>query len=178
MGFVYIRGERRELNNTRAVDLVLPEWNITILDTKLGEGVVIWSNLNVYGAEIGRRTKLASFVEIQRGVRIGKNSKISSFIMIPTGVEIGKCVFVGPQAVFTNDVHPAACGEDGMREDDFELTKTVIRDYASIGAGVVILAGITIGRHALVGAGSTVADNVGECEVWYGGKARMRGASI
>lgn len=178
MGFVYIRGERRELDNTRPGDLVIPEWNITILDTKLGQGVVVWSNLNVYGADIGRGTKLASFVEIQRGVRVGENSKISSFVMIPTGVEIGKCVFVGPQAVFTNDVHPAACGEDGMREDDFELTRTVIRDYASIGAGVVIVAGITVGRHALVGAGSTVADDVGESELWYGGKARIRGRSI
>jgi acetyltransferase-like isoleucine patch superfamily enzyme len=149
MGFVYVRGERREIDNTRPVDLVMPEWNITILGTTLGEGVEIWSNLNIYGT-------------------------ILPLVMIPTGVELGNCVFVGPQVVFTNDLSPSACGEDGVREDDFDLVETVVRDHASIGGGSVILAGVTIGRHAVVGAGSVVVDSVGDHEVWYGDKARRR----
>lgn len=169
-----MRGERREIDNTRPVDLVMPEWNITILGTTLGEGVEIWSNLNIYGAEVGRRTRLASFVELQQGVRVGDNSKILPLVMIPTGVELGNCVFVGPQVVFTNDLSPSACGEDGVREDDFDLVETVVRDHASIGGGSVILAGVTIGRHAVVGAGSVVVDSVGDHEVWYGDKARRR----
>ncbi len=176
MGFVYVRGEKRELDNTRPVDLVIPEWNVTILDTTLGEGVVIWSNLNVYGADIGDNVKLASFVEVQRGVRIGENSKLESFVYVPEGVRMGKGVFVGPHAVFTNDIYPKACAEDGLRKDEFELTETVVEDYASIGAAAVILAGVRIRRHALIGAGSIVMDDVGEHEIWYGGKARKRRA--
>jgi len=174
MGYIYVRGEKRELDNTRPIDLVIPEWNIIILDTKLGEGVVIWSSLNVYGAEIGENVKLASFVEIQDGVHIGENSKIQTFVFVGRGVTMGRGVFVGPHAVFTNDVYPRATTPDGRRSDEFELAETVVGDYASIGAAAVILAGVRIGGRALIGAGSLVADDVGDREIWYGGKARKQ----
>ncbi|MEJ2339882.1 MAG: acyltransferase [Gemmatimonadales bacterium] len=174
MGYIYVRGKKRELDNTGPVDLVIPEWNVTILDTKLGEGVVIWSNLNVYGANIGENVKLASFVEIQDGVQIGENSKIQTFVCVVRGVTLGKGVFVGPHAVFTNDNYPRTTTPDGRRSDNFELAETVVEDYASIGAAAVILAGVKIGSRALIGAGSVVADDVGEGEIWYGGKARKQ----
>jgi carbonic anhydrase/acetyltransferase-like protein (isoleucine patch superfamily) len=64
-------------------------------DVKLGEGVQIHNFVNLYGCEIGDRTKVGSFVEIQKGVRIGKNCKISSHSFICEGVSIGDGVFVG-----------------------------------------------------------------------------------
>ncbi len=174
MGYIYLRGEKKELDNTRPVDLVIPEWNIIILDTRLGKGVVIWSNLNIYGAVIGENVKLGSFVEIQDGVHIGENSKILSFVGVGRGVTMGKGVFVGPHVIFTNDIYPRATTPDGRRSDEFEVAETVVEDYASIGAAAVILGGVKIGSLALIGAGSLVADDVGEREIWYGEKARRR----
>jgi acetyltransferase-like isoleucine patch superfamily enzyme len=174
MGLIHVRGKEHEVDTTRPIDLLIPQWNISILDTKLGDGVAVWSNLNVYGAWIGRNVKLAAFIEIQRDVRIGDESKLESFVFVPEGVSIGKGVFVGPHVAFTNDLYPRATDEDGRRSDSFELVTTRVEDYASIGARSVIVAGVTIGRYAIIGAGSVIAESIGEGELWHGEKARWR----
>ena len=85
MGFIKIRTEKRQVDTGRPQDLVVPEYNIVISNSILGEGVTIWSNVNIYGAEIGENTKIGAFVEIRKGVRIGKNVKIEPFVFIPGG---------------------------------------------------------------------------------------------
>ena len=149
--------------------LILPEYNIIIIDTILGNGVSIWSNVNIYGAEIGENTKIGSFVEIGKNVKIGKNCKIESMVFIPEGVTIGDWVFIGPNVVFTNDKYPDAISKS------WEITQTHIKRNASIGAGSKIMCGITIGGFATIGIGSVVMEDVPDNAVVYGEKAKIRG---
>jgi UDP-2-acetamido-3-amino-2,3-dideoxy-glucuronate N-acetyltransferase len=174
MSHVWLRGERVPVAADQPVDLIVPEWNVFVTDTILGEGVVLWANVNVYGATIGPEVRLASFVEVHRGARIGARSKIQPFVVVPTGVTLGERVFIGPHVSFTNDLYPEACGPDGRPKDDFAVIETWVDDGASIGAGSVLIPGIRIGKEARIGAGSVVAEDVPAGEVWFGDKARRR----
>ncbi len=124
-----------------------------IEDCTVGEGTVIRDYVNLYGCKIGQDCKIAAYVEIQRGVVIGDRCKVEAFAFIPSGVTIKDEVFIGPHVVFTNDLHPRAVGE-------WEVVPTLVEKGASIGAGAVIVCGITIGENAMVGAGSVVTKDV------------------
>lgn len=174
MGFIKIRGEKRQIDTKESQNLVIPEYNIVISDSILGDGVTIWSNVNIYGAEIDENTKIGAFVEIRKGVKIGKNVKIEPFVFIPEGVKIGDCVFIGPNVVFTNDIYPFSCNESGELKEEYEITSTIIEDNVSIGAQSVIKCGITIGKGALVGLGSTVTEDIPGGVLVYGEKAKVR----
>lgn len=139
-------------------------------DCKIGTGTVVRDLVNLYGCEIGRECKIASFVEIQRGVKIGDRCKIEPFAFIPSGVTLGDEVFVGPHAVFTNDRVPRATGE-------WSITPTLVEDGASIGAGAVIICGIKIGRGAMVAAGAVVTKDVPPHTLVMGNPARQRGTA-
>jgi acetyltransferase-like isoleucine patch superfamily enzyme len=144
-------------------------------DVKLGEGVVIFGFVNLYGCEIGDGTKLGAFVEVQKNATIGKNCKISSHSFICEGVQIGDSVFVGHGVMFTNTLFPRATNASGelQTEDDWQVIPTYVREGAFIGSGAVILCGITIGRNAAVGAGAVVTRDVPDGEVWAGNPARF-----
>ncbi len=172
--FVYIRNKKYEIPSNLPVSIHIPEYNILITDSYLGEGVVIWSNVNIYGARIGSGTKISSFVEIRKGVVIGKNVKIEPFVVIGEGVKIGNCVFIGPNVAFTNDLYPRACHDDGSIVKEYKIVETVIEDFAIIGAAASIKCGITIGKGALIGMGSVVVDDVPPKAVVYGEKAKIR----
>jgi acetyltransferase-like isoleucine patch superfamily enzyme len=174
MGFLNIRGEKREIDTEKPQDLLIPEYNIVISNSVLGEGVTIWSNVNIYGAEIGENTKIGAFVEIRIGVKIGKNVKIEPFVFIPEGVKIGDCVFLGPNVIFTNDIYPHSCNKSGELKEEYEITSTTIEDAVSIGAQSVIKCGIKIGEGALIGLGSTVTRDVPGGVVVYGENAKVR----
>jgi len=174
MGFLNIRGERRRIDTGKPQDLLIPEYNIVISNSTLNEGVTIWGNVNIYGAEIGENTKIGAFVEIRKGVKIGKNVKIEPFVFIPEGVKIGDCVFLGPNVIFTNDVYPHSCNDSGALKEEYEITTTTIGNSVSIGAQSVIKCGITIGKGALIGLGSTVTEDIPEGVVVYGEKAKIR----
>jgi acetyltransferase-like isoleucine patch superfamily enzyme len=174
MGYINLRGEKKEIVTGKPQDLLVPEYNIVIKNTILGDNVTIWSNVNIYGAKIGENTKIGAFVEIRSGVEIGKNVKIEPLVFIPEGVKIGDCVFLGPNVVFTNDVYPRSCTPKGDLIKEYEITQTIIKDGASIGAQSVIMCGITIGKNALIGLGSTVMNNIPENAIVYGEKAKVR----
>ncbi len=131
-------------------------------DVRLGANVRLAPFVNLYGCEVGDETSIGAFVEIQKAVKIGRRCKISSHSFICSGVVIGDGVFIGHGVVFINDRHPRALNADGsIRNDgDWRLEPTVVRAGASIGSGAVILCGITIGEHALVGAGALVTHDV------------------
>ena len=132
-------------------------------DVVLGERVRIFHPdlVNLYGCRIGDDTKVGSFVEIQKGASIGQRCKISSHTFICEGVTIEDEVFVGHGVMFINDARPrATAGGQLQTEADWQVVPTRVARGASIGSGAAIMCGITIGEHALVGAGAVVTHDV------------------
>ncbi|PYN24428.1 MAG: N-acetyltransferase [Candidatus Rokuibacteriota bacterium] len=144
-------------------------------DVKLGEGVQLSRFINLYGCEIGDNTKIGAFVEIQKNANIGKNCKISSHTFICEGVTIQDNVFVGHGVTFINDSYPRATAANGalQTEKDWKVEPTLVRTGASIGSGATILANITIGENALIGAGSVVTRDVPANAIVAGNSARL-----
>ena len=131
-------------------------------DVQLGEDVEIHDFVNLYGCSIGDGTRIGPFVEIQRNASVGERCKVSSHAFVCEGVTIEDEVFIGHHVVFTNDPRPAAVTAQGELQgpEDWDVVETRVRRRASIGSGAVILAGITVGEGALVGAGSVVTKDV------------------
>jgi UDP-2-acetamido-3-amino-2,3-dideoxy-glucuronate N-acetyltransferase len=148
-------------------------------DTRLGVDVVIPQPdlVNLYGCSIGDRTKVGAFVEIQRDTVIENDCKISSHSFICSAVTIEAGVFVGHGVMFTNDLFPRAVSTDDtlLTEGEWQMVPTRIRDHASIGSNATILAGVTIGRHAMVGAGAVVTHDVPDYGIVAGVPARPIG---
>lgn len=146
-----------------------------LVDVQVGDGVELYNFVNAYGCSIGEFSRIGSFVEIQRGVTIGKKCKISSHTFICEGVQIQDGVFVGHNVSFINDRYPRALNKNGdMQTDlDWEIMETVVEAGASIGTGSTVLGGITIGRNAIVGAGSVVTRNVPANAVVRGNPAKI-----
>ncbi|MDI6699555.1 MAG: acyltransferase [Candidatus Saccharicenans sp.] len=144
-------------------------------DVKLGENVKIFAFVNLYGCTIGDNTKIGTFVEIQKGAVIGKNCKISSHTFICEGVTIEDGVFIGHGVTFINDLYPRAITGEGslQTEQDWKVIPTLVKKRASIGSGATILAGVTIGEEAIVGAGSVVTRDVPPRTVVAGNPARV-----
>jgi acetyltransferase-like isoleucine patch superfamily enzyme len=144
-------------------------------DVKLGAGVKVFDFVNLYGCEIGDETKIGTFVEVQKHARIGRRCKISSHSFICEGVTIEDNVFVGHGVMFINDRYPRATTASGelQTEQDWKVEATVIREGASLGSGATILAGIEVGAHAIVGAGSVVTKNVPAGTIVAGNPARV-----
>ena len=145
-------------------------------NVKLGSGVKIYSFTNLYGCELGDDVKVGTFVEIQKGARIGSRCKISSHTFICEGVVLEDEVFVGHGVTFTNDLYPRATAADGklQTEADWKCLSTLVKRGASIGSGATLLCGITIGEHAVVGAGSVVTKDVPPYAVVAGNPAKVR----
>jgi UDP-2-acetamido-3-amino-2,3-dideoxy-glucuronate N-acetyltransferase len=144
-------------------------------DVKLGKDVSIFGFTNLYGCEIGDDVKIGTFVEIQKGVRIGNRCKISSHTFICEGVIVEDEVFIGHNVTFINDRYPRATNGDGglQTETDWKCTRTVVKRGASIGSGTTLLCGVTIGEHAMVGAGSVVTKDVPPGAIVAGNPARV-----
>ena len=145
-------------------------------DVRFGPDVVVYSFTNLYGCEIGAETRIGPFVEIQRGVRIGARCKISSHSFICEGVDIADEVFVGHGVVFINDRFPRATDEAGGLKslEDWTLERTIVERGAAVGSGARILAGVTIGERALVGAGAVLTRDVGHGATGVGNPAAPR----
>ena len=144
-------------------------------DVKLGRSVKISKFVNLYGCEIGDETKIGAFVEIQKNARVGRRCKISSHTFVCEGVTIEDSVFVGHGVTFINDSYPRATTRNGQlqTEADWKVEKTIVKKGASIGSGSTILANVTIGEQAIVGAGSVVTKNVPAHTIVAGNPARV-----
>ena len=144
-------------------------------DVKLGQDVMIYAFVNMYGCQVGDESKIGAFVEIQKGVQIGRRVKVSSHSFLCEGVTLEDEVFIGHGVMFTNDKYPRATTDTGelQGEEDWVCIPTLVKCGASIGSNATILCGVTIGERAMVGAGSVVTRDVPDDAVVAGNPARV-----
>lgn len=144
----------------------------------IGEGTRIWHQAQVReGARIGRNCIIGKNVYIDFDVTIGDNVKIQNNASIYHGATIEDGVFIGPHVCLTNDKFPRAINPDGTLKGgaDWEVGRIVLRYGCSIGAGAVVVTGVTIGRWAVVGAGAVVTHDVPDHGLVVGNPARLVG---
>lgn len=144
----------------------------------IGAGTHIWRHAHVRKhVQIGANCNIGKGVYIETHACIGSSVKIGNYVSIFEGVTLEDGVFVGPHVCFTNDLLPRAITPDGTIKstDDWEITPTLVKYGASIGAGSVILCGVIIGEFALIGAGSVVTQDVPAHTLVFGNPARHHG---
>jgi UDP-2-acetamido-3-amino-2,3-dideoxy-glucuronate N-acetyltransferase len=144
----------------------------------LGPETKIWHHAQVRtGAAIGARCIVGKGAFVDAGVTIGDDCKIQNYACVYHGTTLGRGVFVGPHAVFTNDLRPRATRPDfvPLRDGDWKVGLIVVEDGASIGANSTIVPGVRIGRWAMIGAGAVVTRDVEPYALVVGTPARRIG---
>jgi UDP-2-acetamido-3-amino-2,3-dideoxy-glucuronate N-acetyltransferase len=147
-------------------------------DARVGRGTKIWNEAQIRErAVVGEECILGKGVYVDRDVVVGDRVKIGNRASLYKGLEVEDGVFIGPHVCFTNDKLPRAVNPSGqlISESEFDLVPTSVRSGASIGAGSVVVAGVTIGRWAMVGAGSLVTRDIPDFALVMGQPARLRG---
>jgi UDP-2-acetamido-3-amino-2,3-dideoxy-glucuronate N-acetyltransferase len=138
---------------------------------QIGEGSRIWHWVHISaGARIGKGCNLGQNVFVANRVVIGNNVKIQNNVSVYDEVTLEDDVFCGPSMVFTNVYNPRS---QFSRKDDYR--KTLVRQGATLGANCTIVCGVTIGRHAFVGAGAVVNRDVPDFALMLGVPARQAG---
>lgn len=133
------------------------------------------SLVNLYGCEIGEGARIGTFVEIQKNASVGRRCKVSSHTFICEGVTIEDDVFVGHGVMFINDKYPRATLNGRLQTDaDWKVVPIRVRRGASIGSGAIVMCGVTIGEHAIIGAGAVVTHDVPDGAVVAGVPGRVR----
>jgi UDP-2-acetamido-3-amino-2,3-dideoxy-glucuronate N-acetyltransferase len=146
----------------------------------IGPGTSVWNQAQVRdGARIGSNCVLGKNAYVDAGVQIGDRVKIQNNVSVYQGVTIEDGVFVGPHVCFTNDKVPRAINRDGSAKTDahWEVSPTLVRRGAALGANSTILPGVSIGRWAMVGSGSVVTRDVSDYELVVGNPARRIGTA-
>jgi len=144
----------------------------------IGEGSSIWHQAQVRErAVLGAGCIIGKGAYIDADVHLGANCKVQNYSCVYYGATLEEGVFVGPEVVFTNDRYPRAINPDGSlkSESDWEVGRTLVKYGAAIGSRSVIVTGVTIGRWALVAAGSVVTKDVPDHALVGGNPARPMG---
>lgn len=137
---------------------------------QIGEGTQIWQYCVILKeAVIGSNCNVNFNVFIENDVIMGDNVTVKSGVQLWDGLRVGNNVFIGPNVSFTNDLFPRS------KVNPTKFKKTIIDDFASIGANATILAGIKIGNYAMIGAGSVITKEVKPFSLWYGNPAKQKG---
>ena len=133
----------------------------------IGDGTRIWQYVVVLpGARIGADCNICAYVFIENDVVVGNRVTIKCGVRLWDGLRVGNDVFIGPNSTFTNDLFPRS------KKYPDKYLETTIEDGASIGAGAVILPGLTIGADALVAAGAVVTRSVAPRSLVCGNPAK------
>jgi len=143
-----------------------------VVDKKatIGDGTKVWHFVHVReNAEIGKKCVLGHSVYVGEEVKIGNGVKLENRATVYRGVKIEDKAFVGPHVTFTNDPYPRSFSTE------WKIVPTLVKEGASIGAGAVVICGITIGEYAMIGAGSVVTKDIPSHAIAYGNPAEIRG---
>lgn len=136
--------------------------------SSIGEGTSVWQFVVILkGAQIGRECNICAQTLIEGDVVIGDKVTLKSGVQLWDGTRIENDVFIGPNVTFTNDLYPRS------KEYPKSFSSITIKRNASIGANATLLPGITIGEHAMVGAGAVVTKDVPENAVVVGNPAQV-----
>lgn len=151
-------------------------------EARIGEGTKIWHNAQIREkAEIGTNCIISKNVYIDHHVKIGNNVKIQNNCSIYFETILEDGVFIAPHVIFTNDDVPRAINPDGSLKTggseakDWKLGRILVKEGASIGTNSTLLTDITIGKWALVGAGSVVTKSVPDHGLVMGVPAKLHG---
>jgi len=137
---------------------------------EIGSGTKIWNLVQVReGVKLGSNCILSKNVYVDAGVSVGNNVKVQNNVSVYAGVTIENDVFVGPSVVFTNDFRPRAVAPS------WEITETLVKTGASLGANSTLVCGITVGEYAMVAAGAVVTKSVSPHVLVAGNPAEAKG---
>lgn len=145
---------------------------------KIGAGSKVWAFTHIRErARLGRNCIVGRNVYIECDVVIGNQVKIQNNALLYSGVTLEDGVFVGPHVIFTNDRLPRAIRPDGVLKspDDWQITPSLVRYGAALGAGSIVIAGVKIGQWAMVGSGSVVTRDLPDFALAVGNPARVIG---
>ena len=140
----------------------------------IGNGTKIWHFSHVQsGADIGDHCSIGQNVNIANNVKVGNYVKIQNNVSVYEGVELEDYVFCGPSMVFTNVKIPRS---EFPQRGTNHYSKTLVKKSASIGANATIICGVTIGRYALIGAGTVVTKDVPNFAIVMGNPGKIIGS--
>lgn len=149
------------------------EFAIVDESAQIGSNTRVWQFSNIQaGVSIGENCRIGQNVSIGSNVKIGNGVKIQNNVSVYEGVELEDYVFCGPSMVFTNVLNPRS--KYPQAESNL-YKKTLVKEGASIGANATIVCGITIGKHAFIGAGAVVTKNVPDYALLIGNPAKIAG---
>lgn len=138
----------------------------------IGEQTRVWAFAHIMkGARIGARCNIGDHCFIESGVELKNNVTVKNGVALWDGVQAEDDVFIGPNAVFTNDLNPRA----EIKKDRSQFSPTYLRRGASIGANATILCGIEIGEYGFVAAGAVVTKDVPAYALVAGIPAKRQG---
>jgi acetyltransferase-like isoleucine patch superfamily enzyme len=161
---------RPENDNAESLLPHIHETAVVEPGVSLGSATRVWHHAHLReGATVGADCVLGKNVYVDAGVTIGSRVKLQNNVSVYSGVHLEDEVFVGPSAVFTNDLYPRATSPD------WEVVATRVRKGASIGGNATIVCGVEIGEWATVGAGAVVTRSVSPHELVVGNPARRLG---
>ncbi len=140
----------------------------------VGPNTRIWAFAHVMsGARIGASCNIGDSTFIESGATIGDHVVVKNGVSVWDRVTLEDYVFVGPNAVFTNDRIPRA--HPDYRSSPGDWLPTVVEEGASIGANATIVCGTRLGAWCVVGAGSVVNRDVTPHALVVGNPARRIG---